>query len=116
MSLVLASGSTHLRWPEATGAYQSYLVAAPVFVGVIWWRRRPASRFGPLLVVFGLIATPGAWGNTSSPAFHTLGAIAEAPFIALNFYICLAYPVGRLTDARAVPDLDVESRTGRWGT
>ena len=25
MALVLASGSTHLRWPEVTGLYQSYL-------------------------------------------------------------------------------------------
>ena len=97
MALVLASGSTHLRWPEMTGLYQGYLIAAPVLVGVVWWRRRPDSRFGPLLVVLGLITSPAAWGNTSSPAWHTLGALAEAPFIALNFYICLAYPVGRLS-------------------
>ncbi len=97
MALVLASGSTHLRWPEVTGLYQGYLIAAPVLVGVVWWRRRPDSRFGPLLVVLGLITSPAAWGNTSSPAWHTLGALAEAPFIALNFYICLAYPVGRLS-------------------
>ena len=51
MALVLASGSTHLRWPEVTGLYQAYLIASSMFVGVIWWRRRPASRFGPLLVV-----------------------------------------------------------------
>ena len=97
MALVLASGSKHLRWPEVTGLYQAYLIAASVLVGVIWWRRRPASRFGPLLVIFGLIATPGSWGDTSSPTLHTLGALAEAPFIAVNFYICLAYPVGRLS-------------------
>ena len=64
---------------------------------MIWWRRRPTSRFGPLLVVLGLIAIAAPWGDTSSPGWHTLGALADAPFIALNFYICLAYPVGRLS-------------------
>ena len=97
MALVLASDSEHLRWPEVTGLYQAYLIAASVLVGVVWWRRRPASRFGPLLVIFGLIATPVSWGDTSSPTLHTLGSVAEAPFIAVNFYICLAYPVGRLS-------------------
>ena len=97
MALVLASGSTHLRWPEVTGLYGAYLIAAHVLVGVIWWRRRPGSRFGPLLVALGLIAAFAPWANTSSPTWHTLGTLAEAPFIALNFYICLAYPVGRLS-------------------
>ena len=57
---------------------------------------RPAGS-ARLLVVLGLIAIAAPWGDTSSPGWHTLGALAEAPFIALNFYICLAYPVGRLS-------------------
>ena len=48
MALVLASGSTHLRWPEVTGLYQSYLIAGHVLVGVIWWRRRPDQPVRPV--------------------------------------------------------------------
>jgi signal transduction histidine kinase len=97
MTLVLTSRSEHLRWPEAAAVYKSWLIAGPVLVGLVWWRRRPASRFGPLLVVFGFLAAPTSLADTSSPLLHSLGSLADAPFIAFNFYLCLAYPLGRLS-------------------
>ena len=52
----LGATSDHLERPTATALYRGYLVAVPLLVGMYWWLRRPASRFGPLLVAFGGIA------------------------------------------------------------
>lgn len=101
-SVWLALTSDHLRWPAATAAHRSYLVAAPVLIGLLWWRRRPASRFGPLLVIFGLVAWPISWQASDWPLAFTVGVLADAPFIVLNFYLLLAFPIGR-----------IESRTDR---
>ncbi len=48
----LALSSDHLQRPVASALYWSYLTAAPMLIGLYWWVRRPASRFGPLLVTF----------------------------------------------------------------
>ena len=50
----LAHSSDHLERPVASALYWSYLTAAPMMIGLYWWVRRPASRFGPLLVRFGV--------------------------------------------------------------
>jgi len=50
--MALGLTSDHLQRPLAAALYWSYLTAASMAVGVYWWRRRPASRFGPLLVVY----------------------------------------------------------------
>ena len=53
VTIWLALTSEHLDKPAAAGVYWSYLIAASTTIGLYWWIRRPASRFGPLLVVFG---------------------------------------------------------------
>jgi signal transduction histidine kinase len=95
-SVWLALTSDHLYWPAATAAHRSYLVAAPMLIGLLWWRRRPASRFGPLLVLFGLAAWPLSWQASDWPPAFSLGVLADAPFIVLNFYVLLAFPIGRI--------------------
>ncbi|HVW16857.1 MAG TPA: hypothetical protein VHB30_01285, partial [Solirubrobacteraceae bacterium] len=45
---VLALGSGHVEHRVAAALVLSYDCAAPMLVGLVWLRRRPASRFGPL--------------------------------------------------------------------
>src|SRR4051812_42819796 len=52
-TLWLGSRSGHLQRPLAAAVYWSPLIAAAVAIGLFWWHRRPASRFGPLLALFG---------------------------------------------------------------
>src|SRR4051812_40976051 len=52
-ALWLALASDHLERPVGTGLYRAYIAAVPMLVGVLWWRRRPASLFGPLLIGSG---------------------------------------------------------------
>ena len=65
-------------------------------IGLLWWTRRPASRFGPLLIVFGIMCWVIGWESSSLPLPFDLGVLFEAPMFWLTFYLFLAFPMGRL--------------------
>jgi signal transduction histidine kinase len=92
----LAVTSDHVERPVPTGLYRGYLVAAPLLVGLYWWLRRPASRFGPLLVGFGAVAWVYSLQSADAPLLFDLGVLVEAPLLWLTLYLFLAFPTGRL--------------------
>jgi signal transduction histidine kinase len=92
----LAITSDHLDRPAATALYKAYLSAAPMLVGLVWWRRRPNSRFGPLLVALGVCGWGLALQSANAPGLYAFGVAFDLPFIVLNFGLCLAFPQGRL--------------------
>ncbi len=94
-----AATSDHLERPTATALYRTYLAVAPMLVGLYWWRRRPASRFGPLLILFGITAWAVSWQSSDWPLLFDLGVLAEGPATVLTFYLFLAFPSGRLETA-----------------
>src|SRR3954452_8974811 len=96
VTLWLALSSGHLQRPLAAGLYWAYLIAASMLIGLYWWRRRPASRFGPLLVLFGVGVWAVSWQGASAPLAFDLGVLAEGPFFVLTFYLFLAFPMGRV--------------------
>lgn len=96
VTMWLALTSDHLQRPLAAGLYWSYLTAVSMAVGLYWWHRRPASRFGPLLVGFGILTWVVSWQGANAPLAFSLGVLAEAPFFVLTFYLFLAFPMGRL--------------------
>jgi signal transduction histidine kinase len=91
----LALTSDHLAHPTASALYTAYLIAAPMLIGLTWWRRRPASRFGPLLIIFGLIAWVYSWQSSDRALLFDLGVLADAPAFWLTFYLFVAFPMGR---------------------
>ena len=103
VTIWLALTSEHLDKPAAAGVYWGYLIAASTTIGLYWWIRRPGSRFGPLLVVFGLLTWMVSWQGADEPLIFDIGVLAEAPFFVLTFYLFLAFPMGRL-----------EPRAARW--
>jgi len=96
ITLVLGATSDHLAKPVAATVYWSCLLAASMATGVFWWHRRPASRFGPLLVAFGIGVWIVSWQAASAPLLFDIGVLAEGPFFVLTFYLFLAFPMGRL--------------------
>jgi signal transduction histidine kinase len=92
----LALASDHVERPAATALYRSYLAVAPMLIGLFWWRRRPVSRFGPVLVAFGIVTWVVSWESSDWPLAFDLGVLAEGPFTFLTFYLFLAFPSGRL--------------------
>jgi hypothetical protein len=72
------------------------MTAGSTAVGLYWWLRRPPSRFGPLLVGFGVLAWVVSWQASDwRPAF-VVGVLAEGPAFLLRYYLFLAFPMGRL--------------------
>ena len=98
-SFLLGVTSEHLAHPRGASAYWTYLVVAPVLVGLVWWRRRPTSRLGPLLVALGYMSWPISWQGSDVPLIYSLGVLGIAPLIAMSLYICLAFSTGRLQHA-----------------
>jgi signal transduction histidine kinase len=98
----LALTSEHLQRPVASAFYWGYLTAAPMTIGLYWWVRRPASRFGALLVVFGVLAWVVSWESSDQPLAFDIAVLAEGPAFWLTFYLFLAFPMGRLEPRAAV--------------
>ena len=96
VTLTLALTSEHLEKPLAAGLFWSYLTAATLAVGLLWWKRRPESRFGPLLVVFGVLNWMMSWQGSDWPLIFDLGVLVEAPVWLLTIYLFLAFPMGRI--------------------
>jgi signal transduction histidine kinase len=103
ITMTLAITSDRLQKPLAAALYWGYLVAASMAIGLYWWIRRPASRFGPLLVLFGTGVWIVSWEGANPPLAFDLGVFVEAPFFVLSIYLFLAFPMGR-----------IESRVERW--
>jgi signal transduction histidine kinase len=103
ITLILAATGDHLQRPVTAGLYWSYLTAAPMAIGLYWWVRRPASRFGVLLVVFGVLCWVMSWQASDTPLVFDIGVLAEAPAWLLTIYLFLAFPMGR-----------IEPRAARW--
>ena len=100
-ALALALASDHLARPAASGVYGAYLVAAFMAVGLYWWVARPASRFGPLLIAYGVCAWLVRLQGSNDPLIFDIGVLAQAPNFVLTCYLFLAFPMGRLEPAAA---------------
>ena len=96
ITIALALTSEHLTRPLAAALYWGWLTAASMGIGLYWSIRRPASRFGPLLVAFGILAWVVSLQASDWPLAFNVGVLAEAPAFVLTFYLFLAFPMGRL--------------------
>jgi signal transduction histidine kinase len=69
--------------------------------GAVTWLRRPGNRTGALLCWCALAVLAAAAGNATIPALDGAGLItAELP-IGILIHLLLAFPSGRLPDARS---------------
>jgi signal transduction histidine kinase len=91
----LALTSGHLAHPGAAAAYRAYLIAVPMLIGLAWWRRRPESRYGPLLIVLGLAAVPLAMQSSDVPLVAAIGVLSEVVYYLLFVVLCVAFTGGR---------------------
>jgi signal transduction histidine kinase len=90
--------STAIITPEFRAAYLVYSIAVPSVVGLLWWRRRPASGTGPLLVTLGLSAWLLSWQAAADPLVAALG-VASTGLLAFEIcYLGITFPTGSLTN------------------
>ena len=75
-----------------------------IFAGIVAWRRRPDSAFGPLLILAGFVPQLSILQWTSQPLFNTVGQLCDLLVVAVWLHVFLAYPQVDLLGGRA----------GRW--
>ena len=68
--------------------------------GMIAWRRRPDSRFGPLLVAAGLVTPVSTLQWSDQSVLNTIGQLSDLLLPAVWLHVFLAYPTGRVTGTR----------------
>ena len=94
--IALAITSDHVTEPAIQAALMDWGVLAYVLAGTVAWWRRPASRFGPLLIAagFAFSATSLSWSNAGLP--FTIGVALDLLPAVLFLHVFLAFPTGRL--------------------
>ena len=109
---VLAAGAT--AWLTATADFLAHpgwlavqkadLVLGPVVVGLYWIRRRPESRFGPILIAVGFVGALYALQSSSNPWAFGVGLLVENAVGLSAYVLILTFPTGRLDGlaARAI--------------
>jgi signal transduction histidine kinase len=83
--------------PGWLAAQKADIILGPVLIGLYWMRRRPASRFGPLLIATGLVGgAPFILQSSSQPVLFAVGTLWECVIYILTFALILSFPSGRL--------------------
>jgi signal transduction histidine kinase len=86
-----------LAYPGWLAAQKADMILGPVLVGLYWMRRRPASRFGPLLIGTGFVGgVPFILQSSSQPVLFATGILWEGVIYTLTFALILSFPTGRL--------------------
>jgi signal transduction histidine kinase len=85
-----------LRYPGWLAAQKADFILGPVLTGLYWHRRRPQSRFGPMLIVFGFIGAVYVLQSSSDSWLFTIGLFWENVIGLATYVLILAFPTGRL--------------------
>ena len=93
---LLLATSDHLVDPVAFGLQVALMVLGTVAAALVWLRRRPASRVGPLLLAFALATAALSLEGASDPLVRSVGVALEPAFFMLGYVVVFAVPDGRL--------------------
>jgi signal transduction histidine kinase len=95
-SAVLASLNEDLYQPALRVLLIWWVTLPFIFAGIVAWRRRPDSSFGPLMILAGFVNQLSILQWTSQPFLNTVGQLCDLLVAALWIHVFLAYPTGRL--------------------
>ena len=85
-----------LAHPGWLAVQKADLILGPVLTGLYWRRRRPHSRFWPVLIVAGFLSAIYILQSSATPWVFSLGVIWEGPIYVATLALILAFPTGRL--------------------
>jgi len=88
---------SELGEPLVIATLWNWMTLTYVLGGLLAWWRRPASRFGPLMIVTGFVCFLVTLAWTSSDVPFTIGQALDKLPAVLFLYVFLAFPSGRLT-------------------
>ena len=99
-AVALAYGGPEVYQRELRLVLLAWTTVPFVVAGMIAWRRRPDSRFGPLLIGAGLITPVSTLQWSDQPLLNTVGQLCDLLLPAVWLHVFLAYPTGRVTGTR----------------
>ena len=85
-----------LTYPGWLAVQKADFILGPVIAGLYWYRRRPQSRFGPMLIGFGFIGALYVLQSASNSWLFSIGLLAETVLGIATRVLILAFPTGRL--------------------
>jgi signal transduction histidine kinase len=98
VSLALTNDAigSELGEPLVIALLAVWITVAYVFGGLIAWARRPASRFGPLMIVAGFLMFVISLAWSTNDIVFTVGQAFDVVAPVLFIHVFLAFPDGRL--------------------
>ncbi|MFL5674098.1 MAG: sensor histidine kinase [Chloroflexota bacterium] len=85
-----------LAYPGWLAVQKADFILGPVLAGLYWYRRRPRSRFGPMLIGFGFLGALYVFQSSSNSWLFSIGLLAEIAIGIATRVLILAFPTGRL--------------------
>ena len=101
---LLLATSDFLVDPVAYGIQTGIMVFGAVAAGLVWVRRRPGNRVGPLLLALALVTAVVALQGVDSAYLHSLGVLVEPVFFLLTYVVVFAFPEGKRDRSRGAAD------------
>jgi signal transduction histidine kinase len=96
-AVVLRLNSDHAgSEPGLQIALLDWVVLSYVFSGLVAWWRRPANRFGPLMIAGGFLTLLSCLSSASAELPLTVGQAVDLLPFAVFLHVFLAFPSGRL--------------------
>ena len=95
-AVVVTLRADFLVYPGWLAIQKADLILGPIGVGLYWHRRRPASRFGLLLIAVGLLQIPYILESASNPTLFTVGYYWESVVFLCTLALILTFPSGRM--------------------
>ena len=77
-------------------ALHAWLILPYILCGLFAWRRKPESRFGPLMIVAGFVTMLSAISAANSNLVFTVGRAFDLVPFAVFMHVFLAFPTGVL--------------------
>jgi signal transduction histidine kinase len=94
-AVVVTLRAGFLAYPGWLAVQKADLILGPIGVGLYWHRRRPASRFGPLLIAVGLLNILYIAESSANPTLFTIGLWSETVVFLGTLALILTFPSGR---------------------
>ena len=95
-AIVVTARADFLAHPGWLAVQKADFILGPVAVGLYWRRRRPRSRFGPLLIGFGFLQLVYILQSSSTSFWFSVGVVWEVAIYVGTLTLILTFPTGRL--------------------